>query len=54
MATVNREEVTIWIDSALLTDLRKVADTDGRDFDVVIEGALKIYAECRTPKLVPR
>lgn len=52
MATVNREEVTIWIDSALLTDLRKIADADGRNFDVVIEGALKIYAA--RPKSVPR
>lgn len=53
MATVNREDVTIRIDSALLRDLRRIAEADGRDLDVVIEGALKIFAECRTPQIRP-
>lgn len=53
MATVNREDVTIRIDSALFRDLRRIAEADGRNLDVVIEGALKIFAECRTPQIRP-
>ena len=43
MATVNREEITIQADAALLARLRQIASDDGRDFQAVLEDALRVY-----------
>ncbi len=43
MATVNREEVTIQADAALLTCLRQIANDDGRDLQAVLEDAVLVY-----------
>ena len=43
MATVNREEVTIQADAALLARLRKIASEEGRDLEGMLEDALRVY-----------
>ena len=43
MATVNREEVIIQADSALLARLRQIASDDEREFQAVLEDALRVY-----------
>ncbi len=45
MATVNREEVTIQADAALLARLRQIVGDDGRDLQAVLEDALRIYVK---------
>ena len=43
MATVNREEVTTWLDTGQLTWLREVAGWEGREFHEVLEDAIEVY-----------
>lgn len=45
MATVNREEVTIQADASLMARLRQIASDDGRDFQAVVEDAIRGYVE---------
>ncbi len=45
MATVKQEEVTIRVESGLLTGLRKIAEADGRELDAVAEDAFREYAK---------
>ena len=48
MATVNREEVTIQAEAALLARLRQIASDDGREFQAVMDDAIRVYVESRT------
>ena len=43
MATVNREEVTLLADAELMAQVRQIASDDEREFQLVIEDALRIY-----------
>ena len=43
MATLKGESSYSQSDPELLAELRKIADEDGRDFQSVIEDALRIY-----------
>lgn len=43
MATVNREEVTTWLDTGQLAWLRGVAGWKGREFHEVLEDAIDVY-----------
>ena len=47
MATVNREEITIQADAALLARLRQIASDDGREFQAVVEDAMRGYVKSR-------
>ena len=43
MATVNREEVTVLADGALLARMRQIASDDEREFEAVLEDAMRVY-----------
>ncbi len=43
MATVKREEISIEADTALLACLHRIADEGGREFQAVIDDALRVY-----------
>lgn len=52
MATVEREQISIQADPALLEQMRELAEKDGRSFQAVMEDAIRVYVECRTRKNV--
>ncbi len=43
MATVKLEEITIRVNSKLLAGIRKIAESEGKPLDAVVEYALSAY-----------
>ena len=52
MATIRREKFSSQVAPELLTQIRKIASDDGRQFQAVLEDALQAYIEGRSQKKV--
>ena len=52
MATPRREKFSSQVDPDLLTQMRKIASDDGRQFQAVLEDAFRAYIEGRSQRKV--
>ncbi len=52
MATPKREKFSSQVDPELLAGMRKIANDDGRQFQAVLEDALRTYIEGRSQRKV--
>ena len=52
MATPKREKFSSQVDPELLTQIRKIASDDGRQFQAVLEDAIRVYIEGRSQRKV--
>ena len=52
MATPKREKFSSQVAPELLTQIRKIASDDGRQFQAVLEDALRAYIEGRSQRKV--
>ena len=50
MAMGEREQFSSQVDPTLLTRVREIAANDGREFDAVLEDALRMYTSCRSDR----
>ena len=46
MVTTGKEQFTGRVAAELLAAMRKTAESEGRDFDSVVEDAIRLYVEC--------